>query len=773
MTMETFTKMAEQNISEVTGRLADLLAKKVTPLDLLPHTDLREKFIELVLNGEPPSQDPQIASLFRGLSQAIHDQPVDGVKVVVFGGGTGLANVIGGDCRSDGWVKKPFCGLKEVFPRTRSVVCVTDDGGSTGELLKDLPLVAIGDIRHVLLSSIQLNNLQRRYQLSVPRSYVVASVLAGLFNFRFVAGPGDVNALIGQSGANISLLPDALRQYLFGLITDLYADPRLAKILRRPHCLGNLIVVSAIYRELPQGLSEEQLMESQQYLHEAIFLGLSELAVILGASRQAVLPCTSTPSQLRIRYSNGIQTSGEAKSSQARRGFPVDSVHVDFCDEPLLYSTITKDIAEADILILAPGSLYSSIIPVFKVPGMAQAVRDNTKALKVLVSNLWVQAGETDLSFADPERKFHVSDMIKAYERNIPGGTHGLFNEVLCLSLKDVPASIIQNYAVEGKVPIYLDRDVVQGQGYIPVECGIFSKEALAERRVIQHDPATLALAVKALYVGRGLFGNGRQAMADDTTKPQRSLPSRHTQLPCRKYRLIREAVANYRFERSCEREGLFPVDTVRAEIGEIIWRHYDIPLAHLQYTSGICCVDLAEWPRDQQWDNVYSFYDPVDRLLKIRDDQFASRVKLETAFLIALGESLLGDYARLKTITKVKKDGLVLGKAYHLHLNSVENCTCYFTRAELAEYLLLSRMCATPDPLHYTRLVNGEEGFTPPGLLLGLTYAWYLENRLASPIEYKMSAIKIPKADLIPEQKKMIDRRSRLISFFREVVFR
>ena len=118
-------------------------------------------------------------------------------------------------------------------------------------------------------------------------------------------------------------------------------------------------------------------------------------------------------------------------------------------------------IENADILIMAPGSLYSSIIPVLQVPGIAEAVRKNNKALKLLISNLWVQAGETDQSISDPERKFHVSDMIRAYERNLPGGTQGLFDQILCLSLKDVPGSVIQNYAVEGKIPIYLDREVL------------------------------------------------------------------------------------------------------------------------------------------------------------------------------------------------------------------------------------------------------------------------------------------------------------------------
>ena len=137
---------------------------------------------------------------------------------------------------------------------------------------------------------------------------------------------------------------------------------------------------------------------------------------------------------------------------------------------------------------------------------MADAVRNNRKALKVLVSNLWVQAGETDLSIADPERKFHVSDMIRAYEKNIPGGTRGLFNEVLCISLKDIPASVLQRYAVEGKIPIFLDKEQLSQQNYIPVECGVYSLDALAERGVIQHDPDTLALAIKGLYNGRSCF---------------------------------------------------------------------------------------------------------------------------------------------------------------------------------------------------------------------------------------------------------------------------
>ncbi len=72
-----------------------------------------------------------------------------------------------------------------------------------------------------------------------------------------------------------------------------------------------------------------------------------------------------------------------------------------------------------------------------------------------------------------------------------------------------------------------------------------------------------------------------------------------------------------------------------------------------------------------------------------------------------------------------------------------------------------------------YTRVINGDEGFTPPGLLFGLCYAWYLDNRFAPNIEYKMSIMKNEPGDLIPEQIRIVGRRRHLINFFREHVFK
>ncbi|MBW1637237.1 MAG: YvcK family protein, partial [Deltaproteobacteria bacterium] len=159
-------------------------------------------------------------------------------------------------------------------------------------------------------------------------------------------------------------------------------------------------------------------------------------------------------------------------------------------------------------------------------------------------------------------------------------------------------------------------------------------------------------------------------------------------------------------------------------------------------------------------------------RFIKIRSDQFDFSSKIEVALMIALGESLLGNYAGRKVMEDVEGDGILLGKVYHLYLRAEEKRACFFASSQLAAFLSLSRMCSTEDPNHYTRLVNRGEGFTPPGLLMGLMYAWYLDNRLATHIEYKMSVMKINKSTLIPEQLNMAWRREKMVEFFREIVF-
>jgi hypothetical protein len=206
----------------------------------------------------------------------------------------------------------------------------------------------------------------------------------------------------------------------------------------------------------------------------------------------------------------------------------------------------------------------------------------------------------------------------------------------------------------------------------------------------------------------------------------------------------------------------------------EIIWLHPDIPLEHLQFIRGITLVEPGSWKRCQEWDNIFSFYDPVDQRIKIRQDQAVNLTRFEMVFLVALGQSLLGNYAEEKRMTDLVGEEDVVGRIYRLKVRERQQLASFLEPEDIDAYLRLSRMHRlSQEEMIYSRVINPGEGFTPPGLFFGLFYAWYLDNRFAGNIEYKMSIMRNGISDLIPEQVRIVDRRRRTIGFFRERVFR
>lgn len=741
---------------EVQEALRRVIETRLPLLEFLPHDSLVEKLVDLVLRGAPTAP-PHLLDDLERLRQVLLAQNARHLKVVVFGGGTGLSNVIGGDSRTQDWPEHPFNGVKELFPRTTAVVCVTDDGGSTGELLKDMSVIGLGDLRHVLLASVQEDILAERYGLEKKECLDAVVVLHRLFNLRFDCRPASLEELCQAVG--LSLLPEGMRVELQRLLAALFEESLLENLLLRQHCLGNLLLAAAIYLADEAAAGRRPEMPSPH----AILAGVTLLAETVGADPQSVLPCTTTPAQLKILYANGVIVSGEYKSSQAHRNCPIDRVFVEFAGTPEVPPGLLKRIAEADLILFAPGSLYTSIIPVLQVPGLAEAVRENCRAAKILVANIWAQRGETDLVRDDPKRRFYVSDLICAYERNIPGGLSGLFRQILILAMQDIRGSVIQNYAVEGKVPIYLDRERVCAMGFQPIEACIFSEQSLTARNVLQHDPIALARAVHVLWHTRVLLPEELPTQETAASPSWPTVLRGGSMTPCARLAAVGGRLAKI----DC------PAGS-RERILAILWRHFDILPEHLDFIGGVRRIAPGQWRRSQEWDKIYAFYDPADRLIKIREDVELQTDRFEVGFLVSLGQSLLGNYAAAKEMQPIEGNGELLGKVFLLTMRPDRERHAFLSRNEFKTFLNLARMVqASHDPLHFTRLVNGEEGFTPPGLLFGLTFAWYLDNRFASHVEYKMSIRRIPYSDLIPEQLKTMERRMELVEFFRQAVFR
>ncbi len=740
--------------------ILDALAKRrFSPLDLIDKDDALEKVLAITLAERiEPALAPHVAPLledFRGYSTA-------GQRAVVFGGGSGLSSVVGGANRAPSWADAPFDGLKCDFEELSVVVCTTDDGGSTGLILRELELIALGDLRNVCLSLVRPELLEARYGVRGDDARAAVAAIARIVNHRIDARRGRLaaNRVVADPAPLLEqrlqqAMPARLLAYFRELGAYLESRQRLRVLLKPGQCLGNLYLLAAILRrQRGEGPPKER----------AVTEGIGAFANALGAPGDRIYPATTAPGQLRFLYGNGVAVRGQRKALVSRRGFAVERVVADYVRTPTVDPRLVRAIRSADLILFAPGSLYSSLMPVLQLPEIVDAIRANASAVKVLAANFWVQEGETDVTRRGARARFTVSDMLDAYDRNVPGGVRGIFGQVLAADMKQLPGHVLRNYALEGKLPIILDRDRVRAMGFQPVEAPVFSRRSLASDRVLRHDPERFARAIKTLlYMRRTL-----DPIADDGPKNGPVFPSRiegERASPAACMRAFRDKIAGL---------DLRPA-RLAGPLEELLWRNRDVLPEHLDQFRGIRVVPVGRWKRSTEWDKVLGYFDPEDRYLKIHAQLLDGPVeRLCEDILIGIGEALLGRYFLRKAIEPLELDGVVIGKVYSVRLRPVAERDAFLTDEQLRQYLELAKMVRSDaDPDVYRMAVNGDAAFLGPGLQFGLLYAWYLDNAYGGLTDYEMSLVRWPARDLVPYQTDAMRERRRLIRFFREVVFR
>jgi uncharacterized cofD-like protein len=527
--------------------------------------------------------------------------------------------------------------------------------------------------------------------------------------------------------------------------------------LMRPagNCLGNLLLVSAIAEAA--GGAVDQVPDNA-----ALRAGLDAICRVIGSPAGRLHPATATPGQLVFRYANGVTVRGQAKSAQTKRGFPVSRIAIEFTGEPQVSEEVCSAIRQAELIIFAPGSLYTSSIPILQLPRIVRMIRQNRSAVKILGANFWVQEGETDISCRSRNRGFRVSEIIEAYGDNVSGGLTGLFDVVLSAELGNIPGDVLRRYSLEGKRPIYLDRERVESLGVASLEATIYSRQRLRQAHVIHHDPHKFAGSVRTILYMYRRFGRARLP-GGPAAQPSRVPALPRGTLLCRYAGAIDAQIA----ARACR-----PV-ALRSVLRDLVWENRDIRPEHLGYFSGASIVPESRWNRSMEWDNILGYFDPQDGLLKVHEQVWDDPQRLRESLLIALGESLLGRYMESRRF--IEPDGVDIwaSRCYEIRLRPPAERKCYLTPSRLHTYLCLARLVACPhDRRTYRMTLNNGEGFLPPGLLFGLMYAWYLNNAYGELMEYEMSLLHWEPQRLIPHQREERARKQKLIDFFRTVIF-
>jgi len=246
-----------------------------------------------------------------------------GPKIVAIGGGTGLSSLLR--------------GLKKYTHNLTAIVTVADDGGSSGELRKNLGILPPGDIRNCLTALADDEEM-----------------LSHVFQYRF----GERAGVIGHSLGNlfISALTD-----ITGSFEEAVAES------------GRVLAVRG--KVMPSTLHDVKLVAEIKLLNED-----NEVKVV----GESTIPKTDGKiNRLWIEPSN-----------------------------PLPFPPAVQAILSADLIIIGPGSLYTSVLPNLLVPGLADAVRAS-KAMKFFVCNVANQPGETS--------DYKCSDHIRVIEKHMQG----------------------------------------------------------------------------------------------------------------------------------------------------------------------------------------------------------------------------------------------------------------------------------------------------------------------------------------------------------------
>lgn len=206
---------------------------------------------------------------------------------------------------------------------------------------------------------------------------------------------------------------------------------------------------------------------------------MGEVLAITGS----VLPVTNQNVYLEAEFDNGSRTLGESKIFYAKKINDCRIRQVRLVPEhPQALQDSIDAIRQADIIVIGPGSLYTSIIPNFLVDGISEAIR-SSGAVREYILNIMTQDGETD--------GYTGEDHVRALLEHAGGGVI----DVCIANNAPVPEKWLAPYRQEGVGPIEVDRAGIEALGVAVREFPL-----CRPGRYIRHDADALSRAILSVW---------------------------------------------------------------------------------------------------------------------------------------------------------------------------------------------------------------------------------------------------------------------------------
>ena len=306
-----------------------------------------------------------------------------GPRIVAIGGGTGLSTMLR--------------GLKMHSSNITAIVTVTDDGGSSGRLVREMGMIPPGDMRNCLVALADAEKL-----------------MIDLFQHRFSKKAGPLSG----------------------------------------HSLGNLLIA---------GFLDQAGGDMDRAL---------ELASEVLAIRGRVIPSTTDHVRLRALLESGVEICGE--TAIVNSGERVRRLYID-PEDVSPHEAAIQAIKEAELIVIGPGSVYTSIIPNLLVPGIAEAI-EQADCIKAYICNVMTQPGET--------QSFTAAEHMVAVQANVGPRVC----DYVLVNTGMPTEYILDRYRESEQEVVEPDIDRVQRMGYKTITGNFMS-----ETDFVRHDPARLA----------------------------------------------------------------------------------------------------------------------------------------------------------------------------------------------------------------------------------------------------------------------------------------
>lgn len=215
---------------------------------------------------------------------------------------------------------------------------------------------------------------------------------------------------------------------------------------------------------------------------------ISEIFAITGN----VFPITVEDVNLVAQLKNGNLIKGESiiPNEVKKQKSKIDKVFLE-PENPKPLKEVINAISEADIIVIGPGSLYTSIIPNLMVEGIVDSIL-STNAIKVYISNIMTQPGETD--------DYNVYDHVKSIINHTKDG----IIDVVIANNENISKEDLEKYKQDGSKQVFIDSKQEKKINSLGIKI-MESNLAQVKKTYIRHDAEKISKIIIELSLNKKL----------------------------------------------------------------------------------------------------------------------------------------------------------------------------------------------------------------------------------------------------------------------------